>query len=219
MERSKTYPIDGPTTESVSLRASAGYGWLSGRRTGRARNLNSQYLNKYDHRGGDLPARSIAGSGKLVLAAVTVLWMVGAHAAGVQEAEIRTALDQMFQGMRNAEPDKVRAVLSPETRFSEVVRRDGVMAIISEDTDWWLKAISESEGKWDYQMYDVQVRVDGYMASVWNLYTFYLDAKITHCGSASIELLKDDEGWKVTQFAETYRLEDCPDPLGVKDAP
>ena len=53
------------------------------------------------------------------------------------------------------------------------------------------------------------------MASVWAPYTFYLNGAISHCGINSIELLHDEDGWKVTQISDTRRREDCPDPLGT----
>jgi hypothetical protein len=40
------------------------------------------------------------------------------------------------------------------------------------------------------------------------------DGVISHCGVNSIELLRDAEGWKVTQLSDTRRRDGCPDPLG-----
>ncbi len=44
--------------------------------------------------------------------------------------------------------------------------------------------------------------------------TFYRDGEISHCGINSIELLRDADGWKVTQISDTRKREGCPDPLG-----
>ena len=55
--------------------------------------------------------------------------------------------------------------------------------------------------------------MDGGIAHVWAPYTFYLDRQVRHCGVNTIALLKDAEGWKVTQIADTRRRENCPDPL------
>ncbi|MGH7636563.1 MAG: hypothetical protein ACREOK_02840, partial [Gemmatimonadaceae bacterium] len=67
--------------------------------------------------------------------------------------------------------------------------------------------------RWDEQIYDVQVRVDGNIAQVWAPYTFYLDKQVRHCGVNAIDLLRDGGGWKVTQIADTRRRDNCPDPL------
>ena len=61
---------------------------------------------------------------------------------------------------------------------------------------------------------DLDINVDGDMASAWVPYTFYFDGAVRHCGINSIELLRDADGWKVTQLSDTRRTENCPDPLG-----
>jgi SnoaL-like domain len=153
------------------------------------------------------------GTGAVALVAAAVLG-AGSSPARAQEANVRATVDQIFQGMRTANADMVRAVFSSEARFAIRETRDGPAAIRSRSVEGWLKAIGTSQGKWDEQVYDVQVAVDGDMASAWAPYTFYLDGQISHCGINSIELIRDAEGWKVTQLSDTRRTEGCPDPLG-----
>ena len=85
----------------------------------------------------------------------------------------------------------------------------------SQTVDGWIGAIGGSDGSWDEQVYDLDVKVNGEMASVWAPYTFYLNGEISHCGINSIEMLFDAEGWKVTQLSDTRRQENCPDPHGL----
>jgi hypothetical protein len=148
----------------------------------------------------------------ICLAALTLL--VGVRPIQAQEAGVREAVAQIFRGMREANPDMVRAVFASEARFAIIDTREGPGTIRSQSVAGWLDAIGGSEGKWDEQVYDVQVLVDGDVASVWAPFTFYLDGKISHCGINSIEFLKDGDGWKVTQLSDTRRSEGCPDPLG-----
>jgi len=147
---------------------------------------------------------------------VTLLAAVAATPAPAQsEAEVRAAVDRMFEGMRTADPDMVRSVLASEARFAVLDARSGAPMIASQTTDGWVQGIGSSEGRWNEQIYDVVVHVDGPMASVWAPYTFYFDGKVRHCGINSIELLQDADGWKVTQVSDTRRTEACPDPLGL----
>ena len=96
---------------------------------------------------------------------------------------------------------------------------DAAVSIKVQSVDPWVEAIGNSEGKWDEQIYDVEVRVDDRMASAWVPYTFYLDGVISHCGVNSIELLRDQEGWKITQLSDTRREgPNCPDPVGAATA-
>lgn len=127
------------------------------------------------------------------------------------EHEVRAAVEQVFEGMRTADADLVREVLAPGVRFAGV-GDDGTVTV--QPLDGWLNAIGTSGGRWDEQVYDIEVQVDGNMASAWVPFTFYLDGAISHCGINSIELMRDAGGWKVTQIADTRRTEGCPDPLG-----
>ncbi|MCA1789241.1 MAG: nuclear transport factor 2 family protein, partial [Thioalkalivibrio sp.] len=128
------------------------------------------------------------------------------------EHEVIVAVEQIFEGMRTANPALVRAVFAPDARFAMVGGdADGVAV---QSVEGWLSAIGTSERRWDERIYDVEVRLDGVMASAWVPYTFYLDGAVRHCGINSIELLRDDSGWKVTQISDTRRTEGCPDPLG-----
>ncbi|MBT8487356.1 MAG: nuclear transport factor 2 family protein [Gemmatimonadetes bacterium] len=124
------------------------------------------------------------------------------------------AVEQIFDGMRTANPELVRAVFADDARFALVDTRDGAARVTVQGVDGWIGAIGNSGGSWDEQIYDVEVIVDGAMASVWAPYTFYRDGAISHCGINSIEMLHDGDGWKVTQISDTRRQSDCPNPLG-----
>lgn len=124
------------------------------------------------------------------------------------------AVQQIFEGMRTANPGMVREVFAPDARFAVLDRRDGPARLAVQGVDGWIAAIGESGGQWNEQIYDVVVHVDRDMASIWAPYTFYLDGGLRHCGINSIELLRGADGWRVTQLSDTRQTADCPDPLG-----
>ncbi len=123
------------------------------------------------------------------------------------------AVDRMFEGMRTADSAMVRSVFASGARFAGVDGRATPPAVRFDSVDGWIGAIARSNRRWNEQIYDVQVRVDGNIAQVWAPYTFYLDGKVSHCGINAIDLLNDGTGWRVTQVADTRRRESCPDPL------
>ena len=128
-----------------------------------------------------------------------------------QEDEVLAAVVHMFDGMRAADSDMIREVLAEGMQFA-VADDDGAIRYIS--PEGWLNAVDDSGGSWDEQVYDVQVQVDGPMASAWVPYTFYRDGEISHCGINSIEFRRDAEGWKATYLTDTRRTTGCPDPHG-----
>ena len=148
----------------------------------------------------------------LVLAAT--LGLAPELAAQDGEAAVEAAIMRVFEGMHTANPDMVRAVFAPDARFAVISARNGPAVIAAQTVDGWIQAIGGSEGRWDEQVYDLDIKLDGDMASAWVPYTFYLDGVVRHCGINSIELLRDADGWKVTQLSDTRRTENCPDPLG-----
>jgi hypothetical protein len=129
------------------------------------------------------------------------------------ETAVLAAVNRMFEGMRTADTAMVRAVFAEGARFAMVSSRTTPAAVTYQTIDGWVRGIGTSAGKWDEQIYNVQVRVDGHIAHVWSPYTFYLEKAVRHCGINSIELLRDASGWKVTQISDTRRTEGCPDPL------
>ena len=134
-----------------------------------------------------------------------------------QEAKVMAAIQQVFDGMRAADPAMVAAVFAEKARFAVVRSRDGLSEISTQSVAEWVGAIGESGGKWDEQVYDVDIQIDENVASAWVPYTFYLEGLISHCGVNSIELLLNGDNWEITQLSDTRRSEDCPDPLGVGD--
>ena len=150
----------------------------------------------------------------MALAAGAALVAMPMGEVSAQEDEVMATIEQVFEGMRTANPDLVRAVFAADARFAVLDTRNGPATVRAQSVDGWIGAIGGSEGKWDEQIYDVEIKVDGAMASAWTPYTFYLDGEISHCGINSIELLRDADGWKVTQLSDTRRRENCPDPHG-----
>ncbi len=157
--------------------------------------------------------RSTSSVKSSLCAAVALLVGSPTGLAG-QESEVRAVVDQIFVGMRTANSQMVQDVFAAEARFAIIDSRNGPVTIRGQAVDGWINAIGGSGGSWDDRIYDVEVQVDGDMASVWAPYTFYRDGEISHCGINSIELLHDADGWKVTQLSDTRHQGACPDPLG-----
>ena len=154
-------------------------------------------------------------SGSMLIALVVLAVVpLGARGQMGDDDEVRATVEQIFEGMRTANAQMVQDVFAPDARFAILNARQGPARVAVQGVDGWIASIADSQGRWDERVYDVEVQVDGDMASVWAPYTFYLDGAIRHCGINSIELLRDRDGWKVTQISDTRRMQSCPDPRG-----
>jgi hypothetical protein len=143
-----------------------------------------------------------------------VLLLAASHAAAQDVSGPRAAVDQLFLGMRMGNATLLRQVFAPDVRFAVLDESGGSAQIAAQGLDGFIRSVEVSGGAWNEQIYDVEVRVDDRVASVWAPYTFYLNERVSHCGVNSIELLRDADGWKITQISDTRRTEGCPDPLG-----
>ena len=134
---------------------------------------------------------------------------VAAQSTEKDRAEVLAVVTRMFDGMREADSTKVRSVFDPGARFSSARTREGKTTISYDAVDGWLAGIARSNRQWDERIFDTEIRVDGNIASVWTRYNFYLNGNLRHCGVDSMELLRTDAGWKVTQLADTQQREGC----------
>jgi hypothetical protein len=152
---------------------------------------------------------------RVVLAMTIVL--LAAHQGDARAQDVsgpRAAVDQLFLGIRMGNATQLHQVFAPDVRFAVLDASGGSAQIAAQSLDGFIRAVGVSQGAWNEQIYEVEVRVDDTVASVWAPYTFYVDGRISHCGVNSIELLKDADGWKITQISDTRRTAGCPDPLG-----
>jgi hypothetical protein len=134
-------------------------------------------------------------------------------AQSTDEKSVLAVVQRMFDGMRNADSAVVRSAFADGARFASVDARSTPVTMRYDAVDGWIGGVANSARRWDEQIYNVQVRVDGNIAQVWAPYTFYLDKQVRHCGVNAIDLLKVGANWKITQLADTRRREGCPDPL------
>jgi hypothetical protein len=138
-----------------------------------------------------------------------LLPLVPAHAQSDSSA-VLAVVHRLFDGMHTADSAKVRSTFAAGVRFVDADTSGGIEYT---QVDRWLAAIARSNGRWEENVYDVQLRVDDNLAQVWAPYTFYLDGKLLHCGTDAIDLTRTSRGeWKITQLGDTHRQQDCPDP-------
>ncbi len=149
-----------------------------------------------------------------LLGSLIVTWMSVVVPVGAQQdqADVLEVVAQLFQGMRTADTALARSALADGARFALVEARDGAVEIAFIPVEMWLSAVARSERRWDELLYELEVRIDGNVASVWAPYTFYLDGSVSHCGTDSFQLLRGPAGWKVTQISDSRRTERCLDP-------
>ena len=131
------------------------------------------------------------------------------HAA---ESAVVAVVVQLFDGMREGDSAMVRRTFAPDVRLVSTSSRDGQPALQSVEIDRFLEAIgTPHEEVWDERLWNVEVRIDANLATVWTEYAFYLDEELSHCGVDAFQLFKASDGWKIFQIADTRRGADTCD--------
>jgi hypothetical protein len=150
----------------------------------------------------------------LVVIALLAPTVLPAQQSAAQEsaaqAEVRAVIDRLFDGMRAGDGEVVRGVFHSEARLMTTALREGVPVIREDAVEGFAAAVgSPRDDVWDERLHDVEIRVDGNLASAWTPYRFYAGERFSHCGVNAIQLVRDDNGWKILQLVDTRRREGC----------
>lgn len=135
--------------------------------------------------------------------------LLGAHPAAAQstpEQEVRAAVDRMFNGMRAGDSTAVRSIFHPQARLQSVMVRGDSVAVVTEPLDGFVRAVgTPHEQVWDERISNVEIRVDGELATAWMNYAFYLGDRFSHCGVNAFQFVRTARGWQVVQIIDTRR--------------
>lgn len=128
-----------------------------------------------------------------------------------EEKAVIASIQQLFDGMRQADSSMLRNVFHPEARLqSAFINKEGQSVLRGGDIDKFITQIGTPHDEtYDEQIWSYEVRIDGNLASVWTEYTFYLGEKMSHCGVNAFHLFKGADGWKITQITDTRRRTNC----------
>lgn len=128
-----------------------------------------------------------------------------------EEKAVIATIQQLFDGMRQADSTMVRDVFHPGARLeSAFVNKEGKPVLRGGEIDKFVTQIgTPHEAVYDEKIWSYDVKIDGILASVWTEYTFYLGEKMSHCGVNAFHLFKGEDGWKITQITDTRRRSDC----------
>ncbi|WP_263791298.1 nuclear transport factor 2 family protein [Salinibacter sp.] len=126
--------------------------------------------------------------------------------APAAEAAVRAALDALFAGMRAGDSTAVRDVFHDGARLYTAVGPSDTAGVSQTPVDAFVESVGQSrERVWDERTWNVEVRVDGPLASAWVPYVFYRGDERSHCGVNAVQLVRGPDGWRILQLTDTRR--------------
>lgn len=122
------------------------------------------------------------------------------------------AVDMLFDGMRAGDSTMLRKAFLPSCTLISISKNAADSLVMhNSDMTGFIKAVgTPHRDKWDEQIYNVKISVDGPMAIVWAPYKFYLGEKFSHCGVNVFTLVETKAGWKISNITDTRRKDVCP---------
>ena len=148
---------------------------------------------------------------KIVLTTLMIIAFTGIINAQSAEDSVKSAVNKLFEGMKNANPDLIKSVFADSLVFQTISRgKDGNMIVRNEDAGDFIASIQKQQkGAADERITFETIRIDGPLASVWTPYNFYFNGQFSHCGVNSFQLVRFKEGWKIQYLIDTRRKQGC----------
>lgn len=152
------------------------------------------------------------------LALITVSLLVlplGSLQAQESADEALATVQALFDAMRAADTASMRSLFEDDARLVMTYNnQEGEPGTRVATLDDFVKNIGAAEGVIDEQIWDVEVRVEDNLATVWNKYALYFEGQLHHCGVDSFQLARTMQGWKIIAIADTQRRQGCEDAPG-----
>lgn len=136
---------------------------------------------------------------------------------GETEQEVIDVVVGLFDAMRDKDTVALRAVFHQSARLTSAVTNGEGQPVVNEvPIDRFVQAIAGAQPYLDEQLWDIEVRIDGNLATVWTKYAFFADRTFSHCGVDAFQLAMTGAGWKIIQVADTRQREGCDLPEHIK---
>lgn len=126
------------------------------------------------------------------------------------EDEVEQLIIDFFEAMRSSNGDLMSSYLFEGATLHTVVSSDNGSRLQQTDIQAFLSSVSETEaGSLDEQLTFIGARADGNLATAWMGYRFYNSGEFSHCGVNSMNLIRQESGWKIFSIVDTRRTDGC----------
>jgi hypothetical protein len=139
------------------------------------------------------------------LAALSPLAVHAATTATSDDEAVLAPIQAMFAGMSARDAAAIRKPTMPGGVM--VLMRDGKPMQMTFE-DFATRVGKPGTTKIEERIHDPLVKIDNDLAVVWAPFDFYVDGKVSHCGTDLFNLVRQDGQWMIASVADTSR-NDC----------
>jgi hypothetical protein len=128
--------------------------------------------------------------------------------ADAEAAAVRAVVDRLFDGMRERDASKMTSTFHAEARLHGL-GPDGSVQLTPASA--FVASIERAPAGMllDEVLGEVEIRIDGPLASVWTYYDFFAGENFSHCGYNAFQMLKTAEGWQIVALTDSRRRDGC----------
>ena len=123
------------------------------------------------------------------------------------EKAIKAVINQFFEGLEKGDTALLKSTCTSQPVLQTYMAdRDGKWQVFTENFSEFVTFVgTPTKDKYKEQIEFDAVFSEASLASVWTPYKFYLNGKISHCGTNSFQLVKMEDGWKIQYILDTRR--------------
>jgi hypothetical protein len=124
-----------------------------------------------------------------------------------EDKAIKMVINQFFEAMEKGDTTLMRSTCSGEPVLQTYMAdHDGGLQVFTEDFADFVRFVgSPSKDKYKEEIEFEAINAEKSLASVWTPYKFYVNGKLSHCGTNSFQLIKTPAGWKIQYIIDTRR--------------
>ena len=151
-----------------------------------------------------------------VLAAAVLISIstAGAQSGNADRDAVMKTVQAFFDTMTAADVEGARKILQPQGRFHAMRMRDGRPDVRAFSNEEYFADLQASKQKMRERIWNPEVSIHGLIATVVAPYDFWIDGKLSHCGTDAFDLIKTEEGWKLAGGVYTVETKCEASPLG-----
>ena len=126
------------------------------------------------------------------------------------ERAIKAVINRFFEGMEKGDTTLLKSTCTDAPILQTYMAdKAGNFKMHTEDFREFVTFLgTPTQNKYQERIEFGHIEAEQSLASVWTPYKFYLNGKISHCGTNSFQLVKTADGWKIQYIIDTRR-KDC----------
>jgi len=143
---------------------------------------------------------------KLILLA-TFVFCLQNLSAQVADEEIKSVINGLFDGMREADSVKILSLFAPDASMQSVAKnKEGKTIIKRNEVAGFASFVGkQKKGAADEQIVFESIKIDGDLAFAWTPYKFIYNGTYSHSGVDAFCLVKLNGSWKIQYLIDTRR--------------